>query len=81
MKRRAARNNPALVTLANPPKPKVVEVLSRRVCHVEYMHAAGGKTDRPYRHVFGAGVCMELLSDGSVRLYSKSGKPLYKWFD
>lgn len=75
--------NPALLTLKNPPRvgSKRVEKLSDRVCHIEYVHAAGGKTDRPYRHVFNAGVCMELLTDGSVRIYSASGKPLYKWFD
>lgn len=68
---------------ANPPRKgsKRVEKLSDRVCHIEYYHAAGGKRDRPYRHEFKAGVCMELLTDGSVRIYSKSGKPLYKWFD
>lgn len=80
-KKKRARGNPVLMTLANPPKRKRVEILSTRVCHIEYMHTAGAKTDRPYRHVFKPGVCMELLTDGSIRIYSSSGKVLFKWFD
>lgn len=80
-RKKRARKNPLLMTLANPPTPKRVELLSTRVCHVEYMHTAGAKTDRPYRHVFAKNVCLELLTDGSIRIYSKTGKPLFKWFD
>lgn len=89
-RRRARRNDDdgsglliADDVFANPPRrgSKRVEKLSDRVCHIEYYHAAGAKRDRPYRHEFKSGVCMELLTDGSVRIYSKTGKPLYKWFD
>lgn len=51
--------------------------LSHRVYAVQYRHAEDGKD---YEHKFGRGVCMELLSDGSVRLYHSQGKPLFGEF-
>jgi hypothetical protein len=66
------RRNPPLVAFGNP--RRVVALLSRRVYGVQYKHTDDGKA---YQHKFGVGVCMELLSDGSVRLYHKNGKPLF----
>lgn len=49
--------------------------LSKRVYEVAYKHDDDGKD---YKHDFGPGVCLELLSDGSIRIYSMSGKPLWR---
>lgn len=51
--------------------------VSGRVYEIRYKHAADGKN---YRHPFKAGVCAELLPDGSVRLYHAKGKPLMRDF-
>ena len=50
---------------------------SKRVYEVRYRHVQDG---HDYKHAFGSGVCMELLSDGSIRIYSMSGKPLWQDF-
>lgn len=74
------RRNPPLTILGNPPLPsglRIVRQLSRRVYAVEYKHIQDGDD---YRHDFGSGVCMELLSDGSIRIYSMTGKRLWKNF-
>lgn len=69
---RKVRKNPSLVVFGNPRKPGAL--LSERAYAVQYKHVEDGQ---PYEHKFKAGVCIELLSDGSVRLYHKSGKPLW----
>ncbi len=67
--------NPALAVFGNPGRGRrVTAQLSKRVYAVQYRHVEDGKS---YQHKFGAGVCMELLSDGSVRLYHRDGKPLF----
>jgi hypothetical protein len=75
---------PALTVFANRPRgkrrvrrrnPGAAWVLSRRVRMIEYDHTADGKV---YRHTFRTGVMMDLLPDGSVRLYHEAGKPLWK---
>jgi hypothetical protein len=68
-----AERNPPLVAFANP-RRRVVAQLSRRVYAVQYRHCEDGKD---YSHEFHAGVCLELLSDGSIRIYSRTGKPLF----
>ena len=73
MARRRTRKNPSLVTFANP-RARVTAQLSKRVYAVQYRHVEDGQD---YEHTFKTGVCMELLSDGSVRIYSRSGKPLW----
>lgn len=73
---RSLYQNPPLVAFANPGR-KLVSTLSNRVYAVQYRHADDFKD---YQHKFGAGVCMELLSDGSVRLYHRDGKPLFQEF-
>lgn len=69
---RAMRKNPSLVTFANP--RKAVALLSKRAYAIQYRHAEDGND---YSHKFKAGVCIELLSDGSVRLYRNDGKSLW----
>jgi hypothetical protein len=64
---RTKRGKPA----RNPPHVDV----SDRVYEIRYRHSADGKD---YKHVFKSGVCAQLLADGSVRLYHKSGKPLMR---
>ncbi len=65
------RHNPPLVTFGNPPRG---EIMSKRVFEVAYKHATDGKA---YKHEFAAGVCMEALPDGSIRIYSMRGKRLW----
>ncbi len=69
--RRRLRHNPPLVTFGNPPRG---EIMSKRVFEVAYKHTADGKA---YKHEFAAGVCMEALPDGSIRIYSMRGKRLW----
>lgn len=72
-KARRTRKNPAmLATFANP--RTVVAQLSKRVYAVQYRHV---EDKQDYEHKFAAGTCMELLSDGSVRLYRMDGKPIW----
>lgn len=68
-----AERNPPLVAFANP-RRRVVAKLSRRVYAIQYRHVEDGKN---YTHDFKTGVCMELLADGSVRIYHMGGKPLF----
>lgn len=50
---------------------------SSRVYEIAYKHVKDGKA---YKHPFKTGVCMELLPDGSIRIYSRTGKRLWKDF-
>lgn len=77
------RRNPSLVIFGNPPSTRRrpwdrSAVLSRRAVALEYDHAADGEL---YRHDFGKGVIVELLADGSVRLYRPDRKPLWEMFE
>lgn len=60
----------------NPRRGRAIQQ-SKRVYEVAYKHVADGKD---YKHKFASGVCMELLGDGSVRLYRMDGRPLFKNF-
>jgi hypothetical protein len=74
-RRRAARRvhrNPPLVTFGNPPRKG--QVMSKRVYELAYKHVDDSKA---YKHKFAAGVCLEALPDGSIRVYSKHGKRLW----
>lgn len=70
------------ITIFNPPMRKhgaaVKAVLSTRAISLAYRHADSG---RDYKHDFASGVTVQLLKDGSVRLYRDDGRPLHKWFD
>jgi hypothetical protein len=66
-----AAHNPPLVTFANPPRG---ELMSKRVYELAYKHVDDSKA---YKHKFAAGVCLEALPDGSIRVYSKHGKRLW----
>lgn len=68
------RENPPLVAFANPPALRSVALQSGRVYELAYRHIDDGKD---YKHKFGPGVCMQLLDDGSIRLYHEHGKPLF----
>lgn len=68
-----AERNPPLVAFANPSRRPVAQ-LSRRVYAIQYRHTEDGKD---YTHDFKGGVCMELLADGSIRIYSMSGRKLF----
>lgn len=65
--------NPPLAVFANPGQG-ADSILSFGVIELAYWHAEDGKA---YKHKFKAGVCAELLDDGSVRLYHKNNKPLW----
>lgn len=75
------RQNPALVIFGNPPTSRRpwdrAGVLSTRAVALEYDHEHDGEL---YRHKFAAGVTVELLADGSVRLYRPDHKPLWRLF-
>lgn len=71
-KMRKARKNPGTV------------VLSRRAVSLAYLHAERGHKSpkgTPYIHKFATGVTVQLLSDGSVRLYRPDRKPLWQRFE
>lgn len=69
---KAPRENPDLLVLTNPP-PRG-ELMGKRVYKIEYQHAKDGKN---YFHDFGSDVRMEALPDGSVRIYSTKGRPVW----
>lgn len=60
--------NPTLAVLGNPRGAKVVGTLSRRLYELRYKHAKDGKD---YRHPFGPGASVVLLSDGNVLIRAK----------
>ena len=51
---------------------------STRVFEIAYKHVQDGDD---YIHKFRRGVCLELLPDGSLRIYSHDGKRLWKSFN
>ena len=61
----------------NPPALPVSFVLSDRALEIAYTHAEDGKD---YQHKFRRGVRIQLLADGSARLYRPDGRPLWKTF-
>lgn len=71
---KTTRKNPTLVTFSNPSKSGRAGMLSKRAYEVRYKHIEDGHA---YKHEFGPGVCIELLRDGSVRLFHKDGKSLW----
>ena len=76
--RRMARNPKVTVFHANPRRTGGRPILqSSRVYEIAYKHVKDGKA---YKHPFKTGVCMELLPDGSIRIYSRTGKRLWKDF-
>lgn len=66
--KRGIHENPTLAILGNPGKAKVVGTLSRRLYELRYQHAKDGKD---YRHPFGPGASVLLLSDGNVLIRAK----------
>lgn len=60
------------------PKAPASSILSRRAIALSYKHAEVGGA--AYQHEFASGVTVELLSDGSVRLFRPDGLPLFKFF-
>lgn len=69
---RKPKENPSLVTFANP--RQAVALLSKRAHALQYQHVDDGQW---YQHKFKRGVCIELLSDGSVRLYRADGQSIW----
>lgn len=72
-------DNPPLVVFGNPPgkKSRGSKLLSRRAISIRYVHAADRQR---YEHKFGSHDCIELLPDGSVRIYNSQGKKLFGEF-
>jgi hypothetical protein len=72
--------SPLLAVMGNPPL-RIVATLSRKAVALMYWHAGQGvDKSRPYKHDFAPGVTVQLLSDGSVRLYRPDGLPLFNEF-
>lgn len=66
------------MTHRTPGKPtKGARILSTHATEIRYIHDVDG--DR-YKHPFAKGVTIELLPDGSARLYRPDGKPLWRDF-
>lgn len=72
-----ARRAGVRVPRKNPPAVPVAYVLSDRALEIAYTHAADGKD---YQHTFRKGVRIQLLRDGSARLYRPDGRPVWKLF-
>lgn len=71
-------DNPKVTVFhANPRRGGRPILQSSRVYEIAYKHVKDGKA---YKHPFKTGVCMELLPDGSIRIYSRTGKRLWKDF-
>jgi hypothetical protein len=70
LERRERRNPETLPTLVAIPQ-------SEHVYQIKYKHIEDGED---YVHNFAPGTCMELLADGSVRLYRMDGRPLFRDF-
>lgn len=75
--RRVARKTTRRTTRRNPPTLPVSFVLSDRAIALAYKHAEDGHA---YEHKFATGVRIQLLGDGSVRLYRPDGRPTWKNF-
>lgn len=56
---------------------RVAGTLSKRALEIRYVHATDGDK---YVHKFRSGVTVQLLSDGSARLYRPDGRPLWRNF-
>lgn len=67
----AYHNNPNLLVLAN---PKGGKLFGKEVIEIRYVHAEDG---RAYKHDFGSDVRMAAMPDGSVRLYSTTGRRIW----
>jgi hypothetical protein len=63
---------PMLTVFGNP--PKVQATLSNRAIHLAYVHRDDRKS---YQHDFASGVTVQLLTDGSIRLYRPDGRKLF----
>jgi hypothetical protein len=61
----------------NPPALPVSYVLSDRALELAYTHNDDGKD---YQHKFAKGVRIQLLADGSIRLYRPDGRPIWRNF-
>jgi hypothetical protein len=72
--RTAPKQNPPLVVLGNPGKSRGSHVLSKNIVSIRYKHVADGDY---YEHKFKAGSCIELLPDGSIRVFSPRGVKLW----
>lgn len=68
------KQNPPLVVLGNPGKSRGSHILSKNIVSIRYQHAADGDF---YEHKFKKGSVIELLSDGSIRVYSPRGVKLW----
>jgi hypothetical protein len=72
-----------LTVFANPTKGRTGKpiVQSTRVVSIVYVHADHTVDQSiPYEHKFSRGVTMQLLPDGSVRLYRPDRRPLFREF-
>jgi hypothetical protein len=73
------KTNPKVTVFhANPRRSSRAVLQSQRVFEIAYKHVQDGDD---YIHKFGRGVCLELLPDGSLRVYSATGKRLWKSFN
>lgn len=71
------RKNPPLAVFGNPGHSRGGKVLSRRAISIRYVHATDGER---YEHKFGRDDVIELLPDGSFRIFNAKGKRLWKDF-
>ncbi len=69
-----ARPNPPLVVLGNPGKSRGSQILSKNIISIRYQHAADGDY---YEHKFKKGSVIELLPDGSIRVFNPRGVKLW----
>lgn len=56
-------------------KALAVGTLSRGVIRLAYEHVADGQA---YEHEFSPGVCLDVLADGSIRVYRPDGLPVWE---
>ncbi len=71
---RGVKENPPLVVLGNPGKSRGSKVLSKNIHSLRYQHAEDGEF---YEHKFKRGSYVELLPDGSIRVYNPRGVKLW----
>lgn len=73
------KKNPKVTVFHENPRRGARAILqSERVFEIAYKHVQDGDD---YIHKFGRGVCLQLLPDGSLRIYSATGKRLWKSFN
>lgn len=70
----SVKKNPPLVVLGNPGKSKGSKILSRNIMAIRYQHEADGEY---YEHKFKRGSVIELLPDGSIRVFNPRGVKLW----